>query len=269
MSRASFKQNNQNQPSLFPFGFGDLIDQDHPVRIVNKIIDNLDISDIMVTYLGGGASSYHPRMMLKVLVYAYFNNIFSSRKIAKTLKENIHFIWLSGQQFPDFRTVNWFRGKKLKTQVNDIFKQVVLLLQGEGVVTLEDVFTDGTKIESIANRYTFVWKKSVEKFKEKLEAKIQSVLKEIELTIREDNENGKEGPKEEKVNANSEVFINKIKDINKQISKGRTVSKKTKKPSKISPINCCPNSWNTNSIYISLMGVTVIQKPTIRLRSCV
>jgi transposase len=229
MIRATFKQNNQNQPSLFPFDFGDLIDQDHPVRIVNQVIDGLDISGIISTYPGGGASSYHPRMMIKVLIYAYLNNIYTSRKIAKALKENVHFIWLSGQQFPDFRTINWFRGKKLKTQIDDIFKQVVLMLQGAGLVSLEEVFTDGTKIESVANRYTFVWKKSVEKFKEKLETKIKAVLKEIDLAIQEDKESIEKEQKEEKVKIDSGELHNKIKEINQRLSLGKAVSKKIKK----------------------------------------
>lgn len=229
MKRATFKQNNQNQPSLFPFDFGNLVCQDHPVRIINEVIDNLDITNILSTYPGGGASSFHPRMMIKVLVYAYLNNIYSSRKIAKALKENIHFIWLSGQQFPDHRTINWFRGRKLKTEIDDIFKQVVLLLQGEGLITLEEVFTDGTKIESVANRYTFVWKKSIEKFKEKLEAKIQAVLKDIDLAIHEDKESTEKEQQEEKVEIDSGKLYNKIKEINQHLNKGTAVSNKIKK----------------------------------------
>jgi transposase len=229
MKRATFKTNNQNQPSLFPFDFGGFINQDNPVRIINDVVNNLDINNILSTYPGGGASSFHPRMMIKVLVYAYLNNIYSSRKIAKALKENVNFIWLSGQQFPDHRTINWFRGKKLKTEIDDIFKQVVLLLQGEGLLTLEEVFTDGTKIESVANRYTFVWKKSVERFKENLEAKIQAVLKEIDHAIHEDTESAEKEQQEEKVKIDSGKLHDKIKEINQHLNKGTAISKKTKK----------------------------------------
>jgi transposase len=65
-------------------------------------------------YKGGGTSSYHPKMLLKVLVYAYCKKIYTSRKIAAALRENNHFMWLSGGNQPDFRTVNDFRGKRMK-----------------------------------------------------------------------------------------------------------------------------------------------------------
>lgn len=229
MAIAKFKSDQQNQLELFPFEFGSLIDQTHPVRLINSIIDKLDITDILRSYKGGGASSYHPKMMLKVLIYAYLNNMYSSRKMAKALKENVYFIWLSGQQFPDYRTLNWFRGKRLKGSITSIFKQVVLFLQAEGFVSLEEVFTDGTKIESASNRYTFVWKKSVEKFKERLEIKIKSVLDEIDTAIRQDDEDAEctknsDLPKAltfEELNEKVEAINQKLKtqDVPKQIKK--------------------------------------------------
>ena len=94
--------------------------------------------------------------MLKVMVYAYMDNTYSSRKIEKAMRENINYMWLSGKQVADHNTIARFRSKKLKTIFKDIFKQVVLLLADEGLVTLKEVFTDGTKIESVGGRYTFV-----------------------------------------------------------------------------------------------------------------
>ena len=87
---------------------GQLIGKDSSqssVRVVNSVVDALDISCLLWAYKGGGTSSYHPRMMLKVLFYAYLNNIYSCRKIEKALQENIHFMWLSGNSTPDFRTI--------------------------------------------------------------------------------------------------------------------------------------------------------------------
>ncbi len=93
-------------------------------------------------------------------------------------------MWLSGHSTPDFRTINYFRGKRLKNHIQQLFADVVRLLQELGYVSLEVQYIDGTKIESAANRYTFVWKGSVEKHKAKLEAKIQSILDEIEGQIK-------------------------------------------------------------------------------------
>jgi len=79
--------------------------------------------------------------------------------------------WLNGQNFPDHHTINNFRGSRLKGKIDNIFTQVVILLNQSNLVALEEAFTDGTKLESFANRYTFVWKGSIEKNKEKLEKK--------------------------------------------------------------------------------------------------
>jgi len=226
MKRAVFKPSYQNQPALFPIDFGQLIPCSHPVRLINSIVDKLDLSSILNTYKGGGASSFHPRMLLKVLIFGYLNNLYSSRKIERAIQENVYFMWLSGQSFPDFRTINYFRGKRLNGQIEDIFRQVVILLSESGVVSLKEVFTDGTKIESAANRYTFVWKGSIEKSKQKLEVKIQSVLSEINQAIDQDNQE-----KEEVATApslTSEELNQKIQAINAKL-KEKLPSKKLEK----------------------------------------
>lgn len=182
-----FKSNLQDQISLFPARLDQNIPEDAPVRLVNQIVDKLDISAIEKTYKGGGTSSYHPRMMLKVLFYAYMNNIYSCRKIEKHLLENIHYMWLSGKQMPDFRTINNFRSKHLKDTINQVFTQVVLMLVEMGYISLQTVYIDGTKMESRAGRYTFVWRKTVEKNKARLETKIRDILKMIDEGIAQDD----------------------------------------------------------------------------------
>ena len=84
-----------------------------------------------------GRCPYHPKMMLKVIVYAYMNNIYSCRKIEKLLSRDIHFIWLSGYEKPDFITINRFRNR-VKDEINKIFTQLVLILAEKGFVTLDD-----------------------------------------------------------------------------------------------------------------------------------
>ncbi len=85
--------------------------------------------------------------MLKIILYGYINRIYSSRKIAKQLGENIYFMWLSGNQNPDFRTINRFRTKRMKDVIYETFFGIVDLLCQEGLVKLEDYYFDGTKIE--------------------------------------------------------------------------------------------------------------------------
>ena len=180
MAKLAIKSDNQNQMMIFPPSLDELIPSNHVVRIVSAVIDRLDISGILSTYRGGGNSCFDPRMMLKVLIYAYLNNVYSSRKIERMLAENICFMWLSGMCRPDYRTINYFRGKRLKTGIDGVFTQVVELLHQEGLVTLNVQYIDGTKVESSANKYTFVWRKSVEKFDSRLKQKTDALLKQIE-----------------------------------------------------------------------------------------
>jgi len=121
------------------------------VRVVNKAVEQIDVNALLAQYKGGGTSSYHPKMLLKVLVYAYARRIYSSRRIAEALRENIHFMWISWENCPDFRTINDFRGKRMKAVIGDVFSQVMEYLAAGGQVKLENYFLDGTKIEADAS----------------------------------------------------------------------------------------------------------------------
>lgn len=183
-----FKEYTQGQILLFPSRLDENIPTDSPVRLISHVVDQLDITPILATYEGGGTTGYHPRMMLKVLFYAYLNNIYSCRKIESCLEQNIHYMWLSGKQFPDFRTINNFRSLHLKDSIHEMFTQIITLLVDMGYLSLKTIYVDGTKIESAANRYSFVWRKSVEKHKAKLEQKIRTILQQVEDGIYQDNQ---------------------------------------------------------------------------------
>lgn len=160
---------------LFPPNLDDMIPEGHPVRIVDSIIDKVDIQSILDTYRGGGTSGYHPRMLLKVLIYAYLKNIYSSRQMEESLKENIHFMWLSGMSKPDHNTLNRFRGKRLDGNLKEIFGSVVQMLANEGYLNIKEVYIDGTKIEANANRYTFVWGKAIATQKQKIKEQLEQI----------------------------------------------------------------------------------------------
>jgi transposase len=212
MATTIFKESIGTQPRLFPENILDRIAPNHPVRLVNEVVDNLDITNIIKKYKGGGASSFHLRMMIKVLFYSYLCNVYSCRKIERALPENIHFIWISGGSTPDFHTINYFRGKRLQGEIKTLFAEVVHLLQGLKYISLDVQYIDGTKIESASNRYTFVWRGSVEKNKEKLEQKIQSVLKYIDNQTKEDSKsiNAEELPRK----IDSKTLKEKLSDLN-------------------------------------------------------
>lgn len=184
--RVIFKSYDPNQQYLLPPSLAELIEKNHPVRIVNSIIEKIDLKPLLQKYKGGGTSSFHPKMLLKVLVYAYLNNIYSSRKMEQSLKENIHFMWLSGMNKPDHNTINRFRSERLKEVLKQIFVQVVELMTANGLVSLKEVYLDGTKLEANANRYSFVWGKAIETSKKRMGEQLDELWKHVEeLTEKE------------------------------------------------------------------------------------
>lgn len=179
------------QMVLLPMDLEDEIEPNHLVRVVHAAVEKMDLSKVYEQYAGGGTSSYHPKMLLKVLIYAYSQQIFSSRKIAKALRENIYFMWLSGNSHPDFHTVNRFRGEVVKESITEIFTAVLLLLVEGGYVKLENYFVDGTKIKSKASKYSFVWAKNTQRYKEQVQAKVRQLLERVDqLNTAEDAELG-------------------------------------------------------------------------------
>ena len=186
MSKIHYHPYTPNQLVLFPQRIDENIAGNDPVRIVNAIVDSLNLEAFKKLYKEKGRSPYHPRMMLKVILYAYMNNVYSCRRIEKLLLRDIHYIWLAGYEKPDFITINRFRNR-VKGEINNIFTQVVLILSSKGFITLDVEYIDGTKIESKANKYTFVWRKSVEKNRAKLMKKISVLLDQVEDVIAQDN----------------------------------------------------------------------------------
>ena len=186
MSKIHYHPYTPNQLVLFPQRIDENIAENDSVRIVNAIVDSLNLEAFKGLYKEKGRSPYHPRMMLKVILYAYMNNVYSCRRIEKLLLRDIHYIWLAGYEKPDFITINRFRNR-VKGEINNIFTQVVLILSSKGFITLDVEYIDGTKIESKANKYTFVWRKSVEKNRAKLMKKISVLLDQVEEVIAQDN----------------------------------------------------------------------------------
>lgn len=174
-SKVVFKDYPQHQLIMLPPSLEELIAPHHPVRVVNQVIEQVNLEPLLAKYKGGGTSSYHPRLLLKVIVYAYLTNIYSSRKIEEALQQNIHFMWLAANARPDHNTINRFRSYKLQEVLKDIFSQIVLLLSEQGLLSLKQVYLDGTKLESAANRYSFVWGKSIKASQERIHSQLNEL----------------------------------------------------------------------------------------------
>ena len=100
-----------------PMDLEEDIPENHLVRVVNAAVNRLDDKIFASAYPGGGRDSYHPKMLTKVLVYAYTQRLYSSRQIAKAVRENVMFMWIAGRQKPDFRTINRFRSERMKRKI--------------------------------------------------------------------------------------------------------------------------------------------------------
>jgi transposase len=220
MSKVVFKKDKHNQLMLLPPDIGSFIPDNHIVRTVDKVINDLKLSPLFDTYKGGGTSSYSPRMLLKVMTYGYIEKIYTSRTIAKALKENIYFMWLSGMSTPDFTTINNFRSKRLKESVDDVFSSVVEVMIKGGYIKAENLFIDGTKIEANANRYSYIWKKNVERHESMIKDRVKKLLTHIEeLQKEEDAEYGSHNLEEYEGNLTAEQIEKVVEEINQKISK--------------------------------------------------
>lgn len=227
MKTQIYKPYVQNQPMLLSPSLEELIPQEHMVRVVNEMIDQIDLAPLKSQYKGGGTSAYHPRMMMKVIIYAYTQRTFSSRQIAKAMRENVYFMWLSGMNQPDHRTINRFRGEIMKAVVEEVFYGVIEQLLDQGYINLENYFCDGTKIEANANRYSFVWQKSTKQYKAQLQKKIRVLLTEIEeLEASEEKKYGEQDLEE--LGEGKEINAEELKEAAERINARLTEDPKNK-----------------------------------------
>ena len=198
MAKIQIKSETRHELSFFPNSFDDYVPKDSKVRMVDRIVRSMDINPLMDTYAGTGAPPYSPMMLLSLVIFAYINGVYSCRSIADVLKYDVHYMWICGGKRLSFATINRFRTNHMIKCIDFYFDAVVSILVEKGVISLEKQYVDGTKIESKANKYTFVWKKTVEKNKAKLMEKASAALAQIKEQIRQnggsDNKEGDDEP---------------------------------------------------------------------------
>ena len=174
---------NREYQLVLPFNFEVLIPEDDSVRLLSQLLEGLNYDSLYLAYSSVGRKpAVDPKILFKVLTYAYMNQIYSSRKIERACRRDINFMWLlEGAPAPDHCTIARFRKTVLGETAEDLFYQLVLLLHQQGEVAFEHLFVDGTKIEASANRYSFVWKKSILKNEARMFLRIQDSLREINV----------------------------------------------------------------------------------------
>ena len=158
---------NQDQGILFPPHLREFLPDDHQAVVINDVVETLDLSCLYQKVSPEGNPAYHPKMMLKILIYGYANGIFSSRRLQKALGESIAFIYLAAWQKPDFRTISDFRKNNL-AELQDLFGQVVDMCTRLGMVSLGHIAIDGSKFKANASDKRTYEKKRIRKAIDKL-----------------------------------------------------------------------------------------------------
>lgn len=222
---------NNHEMLLFPPCVGDYLEEHHPAWIIDEIVETLDLTHLYEKTSTVGNPAYHPKMMVKILFYAYANRTFSSRKIAKKTKTDVAFIFLSGMQKPDFRTISDFRKDNIEF-LNHLFVQIVKICQRLGMIGLEHMSGDGTILKANASAdKTYTLEKLT-----KEEEEIQKQIKELfftanQIDCEEDekfgpNNNGEEVP--EDINT-KQKRAKKLQNILAKLQSAQEELKSTKK----------------------------------------
>ena len=174
-----YKNYNINQLVL-PLNLEIKIQDNDIARHVNNLVESIPKKAFDKYYKETGCPAYHPRMMLKILLCAYSQSVFSGRKIEALLSDSIRMMWLAQGYSPSYRTINRFRSNKdMQELLCQCFIQFRAQLIKEKIINNEAIFIDGTKIEANANKFSFVWKKAVEKYDKSKTSELLDLCNEV------------------------------------------------------------------------------------------
>lgn len=212
---------NNKDKLLFPAAIGDYLSKDHLAWVIDDVVEQLDLNCLYkkVSYVGN--PSYHPKMMLKILFYGYATSAFSSRKIQKGLETDVAFIFLSGMQKPDFRTISDFRKNNLE-EISNLFIQIIRLCKKLGLVGLGHISLDSTMIKANASREKALDREELILEEQAINNKIKELLDSAQRVDDEEDKlfgkdkRGDEIPKELR---SSQKRLEKIKEAKKELEK--------------------------------------------------
>ena len=172
---------NRNYQIKLPLNIELSVPASDPVRLLSAFVEGMDLSDLYKTYDRIRKNQATPRQMLKIVLYAAMNRLYSSRDIESACRRDINFMYLlEGTPAPDHATIARFISLHFSECSKEILAGMSEALYAMGELSGKSIFIDGTKIESVANKYTFVWKKAVTKSQAKLLEKIERFTAECE-----------------------------------------------------------------------------------------
>ena len=145
-----FKEYDQNQTFLLPPSLEEFVPAGHLTRIINEVVNTLDLNVLYSRYSDAGCHSYHPQMMLKILFYGYAVGEHSSRVLAHRMASDVAYMYLGAMQRPDFRTINRFRKDNIDL-IKNFFVQIVQLCKTLGMMSIGTIAIDGTKLKANAS----------------------------------------------------------------------------------------------------------------------
>lgn len=186
-----YKAYDQNVEIELPLHLGNLVKENALVQIINELVESIEGSRLDAYYSEKGSPAYYPKMLMKVWIYGYCTQVYTSRPLAQKLRADLCFMWLAGGQCPCFKTLSAFRSVRMRQMVDEVFEQVLSYLVEQDYIDLNDLYIDGTKWEANGNRYKVVWRKNTERYKARVSERICALLEQIrELQRREDEQYG-------------------------------------------------------------------------------
>ena len=192
---SNFRQVDRQTGFLLPPCVDEWLPQRHLARFVVEVIDGLDLRELIGSYRGSGSASYHPVMLLGLLVYGYATGVFSSRKLERATYDLVAFRFIAANDHPDHDTIATFR-RRFLPEIEGLFVKVLLLAREMGVLNLGTVALDGTKIHANASRHRALSYEHAGKLEAQLKAEVAVLLAKAEAADKADVPDGMSIPEE-------------------------------------------------------------------------
>jgi len=192
---SNFRPINRDTGFLLPPSVDEWLPQRHMARFVVEVIDGLDLSELEKAYRGSGSASYHPAMLLGLLLYGYATKVFSSRALERATYDSVAFRFIAGNEHPDHDTIAAFR-KRFIGHIEPLFVQVLKLARTMGMLKLGTVALDGTKIHANASRHSALSYGHAKKLEKQLKREVKQLLRLAEQADEADIPDGMSIPEE-------------------------------------------------------------------------
>ena len=192
---SNFRSIDRETGFLFPPSIDDWLPEKHLARFVVEVIDGLDLSAMIRSYRGSGSASYHPALLLGLLVYGYATGVFSSRKLERATYDSVAFRFITGDEHPDHDTIATFRRRFLR-EIEGLFVRVLELAREMGLLKLGTVALDGTKIHANASRHSALSYEHAGKIEAQLQAEVSELMARAEAADATEEADGMSIPDE-------------------------------------------------------------------------